>query len=103
MLDTGSHWTIEIRPGVVFPDWYVIRSRQAMDALRAILAAFRADDCWRGYSADEDVVRSSILRPYARKGEAPSLNEIASTREMREETLKLSAATPRARPCCHGR
>lgn len=88
MLDTSSHWTIEIRPGVVFPDWYVIHSRRAMNALRAILAAFRADLCWQDYSADEDRVRSIIIRHYARVGRPPSLSELKSATGMADDALK---------------
>jgi mercuric reductase len=88
LLDTSSHWTIEIRPGVVFPDWYVIGSPQAKDALVAILAAFRADACWRDYSADDDRARSIIIRHYARTGHSPSLSDLTSTTGMADEALK---------------
>ena len=88
MLSAGAYWTTEIRPGVVFPDWYVIGSTQARDALVAILAAFRADACWRGYSADEDTVRSSIIRHFARTGHSPSLSELKSATGMADDALK---------------
>jgi len=88
MLDTSNHWTIEIRPGVVFPDWFVIGSPQARDALVAILAAFRADACWRDYSADEDKVRSIIIRQYPRTGHSPSLSELKSATGMADDALK---------------
>ena len=88
MLDTSNHWTIEIRPGVVFPDWFVIGSPQARDALVAILAAFRADACWRAYSADEDRVRSIIIRHYARTGHSSPLSELKSATGMADDALK---------------
>jgi len=88
MLDTSNHWTIEIRPGVVFPDWFVIGSPQARDALVAILAAFRADACWRDYSADEDKVRSIVIRQYPRTGHSPSLSELKSATGMADDALK---------------
>jgi len=87
MPDTSSHWTIEIRPGVVFPDWYAMRSPHAKDALAAILVAFGADTCWRDYSADEDTVRSSIIRHYATAGRSPTLSELKSVTGMADDAL----------------
>jgi mercuric reductase len=87
LLNTSGQWATEIRPGVAFPDWSVIHSRQANDALVAILAAFGADTCWRDYSADEDRVRSSIIRHYARVGRSPSLSELKSATGMADDGL----------------
>jgi mercuric reductase len=78
----------EIRPGVVFPDWTVVRSAQAREALVAILGAFRADECWRGYSSDEDVVRSSIIRHYAATGCAPTLSELGVATRLPQDALR---------------
>ncbi len=80
--------TTEIRPGVMFPDWTVVRSAQARDALLAILGAFRADECWRGYSPNEDVVRSSIIRHYAAVGSAPSLAELGAATRLPQDLLR---------------
>jgi hypothetical protein len=70
--------TMEIRSGVRFPDWSVVRSERAKNALAAILGAFRAETCWRGYTAEEDLVRSTIIRHLASVGSAPSMGELTA-------------------------
>jgi len=91
-LDTkleAQHFpTTEIRPGVAFPDWSAIRSTQARRALIAILGVFRADECWRGFSAEEDAVRSSIIRHFANAGSGPSLSELQAATRIPEHALK---------------
>jgi hypothetical protein len=71
----------------MFPDWTVVRSTQARDALAAILGAFRADECRRGCSADEDLVRSSIIRHYASSGSAPSLGDLGAATRLPQDAL----------------
>jgi mercuric reductase len=78
----------EIRPGVVFPDWTVVRSVQGGEALVAIFGAFRADECWRGYSNDEDAVRSTIIRHYAVDGRAPTLSELGAATRLSQDALR---------------
>lgn len=80
--------TTEIRPGVSFPDWSVIRSAEARRALIAILGAFRADECWRSISMDEDAVRSIIIRHFARVGFAPSLDDLQAATGLPDHVLK---------------
>jgi len=88
MLNAHQQWSTEIRPGTVFPDWSVIRSSQAKDALVAILDAVGAEACWQDYSADEDRVRSNIIRHYARVGRSPSLSELRSATGLADDALR---------------
>lgn len=80
--------TTEMQPGVMFPDWTAVRSAQAGEALVAILGAFRADECWRGYSAIEHVVRSTIIRHYAATGSAPSLGGLEVATRVPQDALR---------------
>lgn len=88
MLATHKQWSTEIRPGAVFPDWSVIQSRQAKDALVAILDALGADTCWQDYSADEDLVRSSIISHFAKGGISPTLRELRSATGLADDALR---------------
>ncbi|MEE8308218.1 MAG: alkylmercury lyase family protein [Gammaproteobacteria bacterium] len=70
------------------PDWSAINSRQAKDALVAILDAFGADECWRGYTPQEDLVRSAIIGYFSKAGHAPSLVELEAVTGIKLTTLK---------------
>lgn len=97
VLDTNTLMEIEIRPGVPMPDWSVVNSPQAKDALNAILDAFDADKAWRGYTADEDLIRSSIIWHFAKAGRAPSLVELSAATGMEPDTLKTNLERLRQR------
>ncbi|MGH6943651.1 MAG: alkylmercury lyase family protein [Geminicoccaceae bacterium] len=73
----GKRSAIELRPGVVFPDWSAVRSPQAEEALGAHLAAIGFERRWSGYSAQEDRVRRAILEGYLQLGVAPALPWLA--------------------------
>lgn len=65
---------VEIRPGVLRPDWTVAGTPRAREALAGRLAA-RAGllDRWAvSLPADEDLVWRTILRLYAERGQPPS-------------------------------
>lgn len=69
--------TFEIRPGVTFPDWSVISSENAGNALNDINQAFGIEKSFTGYDPDEDRVRINILRFMAAHGRAPEIEELA--------------------------
>lgn len=66
-----------VRPGVSFPDWSVVASPAARDALLAILQALDLDRMWRDYTPAEDRVRTTLLRLYAETGRAPAIGDLA--------------------------
>lgn len=68
--------SLEIRPGVMFPEWDAVSSEQARHALSAIMEAFGAETCWKDFQSDEDRIRQSVLHAYPSVGHAPSLAEL---------------------------
>ena len=98
-LPTGSAETsalpsFVLRPGVAFPDWSVVTSPAATDALRAMLRAEHVLHRWQGYTAAEDRVRSSLLRLYRERGRAPAVADLAryaglGEADVRESLLRL--------------
>lgn len=87
-MDTSALFEIEIRPGVPMPDWSAINSSQAKDALIAILDAFGADECWRGYTPDEDLIRSAIIGNFSKAGRAPSFVELEAATGIKLAALR---------------
>ena len=69
--------TFELRPGVNMPDWSVVTSALAKQALADINEAFGIEKCFTEYDRDEDRVRIGILRFFARHGRAPTMDELA--------------------------
>jgi hypothetical protein len=80
--------TVEIRPGVHFPDWAAVPDDTAADALAAILSAFNAGECQSAVGPEDDRVRQAVLRLFARLGRAPELSEIAEQTEIEAEHLR---------------
>ena len=72
-----SQPTFEVRPGVTFPDWSVISSENARNALNDINQAFGIEKSFASYDPDEDRVRINILRFMAAQGRAPEIKELA--------------------------
>jgi alkylmercury lyase len=71
---------VEIRPGVFRPDWTVVRTPRAREALAGRLAA-RAGllDSWAlRLEANEDLVWRTIVRLYAERGRPPSRADIVA-------------------------
>ncbi len=69
--------TFEVRPGVTMPDWSVVTSELAKQALADINKAFGIEKCFTEYDPDEDRVRIGILRFFAKHGRAPTTDELA--------------------------
>ncbi len=68
--------SIEIRPGVSFPDWSVVSSDRVRAALHDIFQVFGVDRCWRDFSPAEDICRRAILEAYRQRGRAPTLAQL---------------------------
>lgn len=68
-----ERFTVELQPGVVFPDWSAVRSPRAMEAIAAHLTASNLEQRWSGYTAREDPVRRAVLEGYLQLGRAPGL------------------------------
>lgn len=58
--------SFDLRPGVTYPDWSVVTSPTAGDALTAILSAFDLTRRWGSYSEDEDRVRQAVIEGLAK-------------------------------------
>src|SRR5882724_5168113 len=72
---------VEIRPGVLRPDWSVVTKPAARQALAGRLAA-RAGllDRWScRLEANQDVLWRTVLRLFADLGRAPSITDLAAT------------------------
>ena len=63
--------SFDLRPGVTFPDWSVITSPTARDALVAILSAFDLTRRWSGYSEEDDCVREAVIEGLAQLDHGP--------------------------------
>jgi hypothetical protein len=61
----------DLRPGVAFPDWSVVTSPAAGDALTAILSAFDLARRWGNYSEEEDRVRQVVIEGLAQLDGGP--------------------------------
>ena len=79
MATTAQHSrpSVTIRPGVEMPDWSAVASPRAEEALAAIVNLFRFADGFAGFSAQEDLVRRTLIALYGKSGRAPSSVEIA--------------------------
>ncbi len=86
-----------IKPGVTFPDWSVVESPVARDALLAIFEVFDMDRVWHGYTAAEDTVRTAVLSHYRRNGKAPTIAELTALCDMAEDQIAASLQDLKAR------
>ncbi|MAF50008.1 MAG: hypothetical protein CMM10_17265 [Rhodospirillaceae bacterium] len=68
--------TFEVRPGVKFPDWRVVTSQPAKQALTDIVEAFGIEKSFAEYDAGQDRVRVLVLRFMAAEGRAPAVDEL---------------------------
>jgi hypothetical protein len=77
-----------LRPGVPFPDWSVVESASAREALVAMLEAAWDQKAWQGHTPAEDAVRRTILELYRELGHAPPREEIARRSRMAPERAR---------------
>lgn len=69
--------SLELRPGVTFPDWSAVTSPAARDALTAILSAIDPAERWSGYGEEEDRVRQAVTEGLAKLDHGPDTAWIA--------------------------
>jgi mercuric reductase len=74
--------SIEIRPGVNFPDWSAVGSDRVRSALHDIFQVFGVDKFWRDFSPTEDLCRRAILAGYRQRGQAPTLSQLCTETAM---------------------
>ncbi|TXL72401.1 bifunctional organomercurial lyase/mercury(II) reductase MerBA [Vineibacter terrae] len=84
-----------VRPGVTFPDWSVVTSLRAKDALlamndvlRIMAGPNRAADHWNGGDRLVDRVRVALLMLYAEAGRAPTRSAIAKRAGLSETAVQ---------------
>ena len=97
MADDSRSASYHVRPGVTFPDWAAVTSRQAHDALVAIFEAIGAEGMWRSYTPAEDGVRTTLLRLYAEQGRAPPIGELARHAGVGETAIRSYLTSLKAR------
>lgn len=68
----------ELRPGLIFPDWSIVTSPAAKDALSAILSAFDLAQQWGGYGEEEDRARRAVIEGLAELEHGPDAAWIAA-------------------------
>jgi mercuric reductase len=97
MADNNRLPSYHVRPGVTFPDWAAVTSPQAREAMLAIFDAIGADSMWRDHTPDEDDLRSTLLRLYAERGQAPAIDELARRTGVSENLIRSQLARLQAR------
>ena len=91
ILDAVAKATeVEIRPGVLRPDWSVVTSSKARDALcaRSASRSSLAESWAVALDSTEDVVWQSVLSRFVNHGRAPSVGEIADETGLEEGTAR---------------
>ena len=97
MADESRLPSYAVRPGVTFPDWAVVTSPQAREALLAIFEVIGAEGTWRHYTPAEDNVRTTLLRLYAEQGGAPAVADLARHAGASESAIRSLLASLKAR------
>jgi hypothetical protein len=79
------------------PDWSVVGSAAARDALAAIVEAVGMERRWDGYDADQDTVRRATLDLYGCEGRAPARAELADATGLDAAAVSTALARLKAR------
>lgn len=88
---------VEVRSGVLFPDWSVVKSPVAACALQAILDVAGKRANISGLTASEDNVWRAALELYVRFGRAPTAVQIAQATGLLADTVEGVLRTLHAR------
>lgn len=83
--DLPSH---QIRPGTSVPDWSVVHSAEAREALLGVMATGVFEQ-WRDFAPTEDHVRTALLRLYMEQGHAPDTAAIASRASLSQVAIRV--------------
>lgn len=97
VLSDSAPLAVEPRPGVPFPDWSMVTTDVARDALVAIIDAIGAERRWADYDEGEDLARRAVLVLYGREGRAPSKAALAADTGMDAAGVSEALARLRAR------
>ncbi len=89
--------SVELRPGVSFPDWSMVSTDIGHEALAAIVDAIGAETRWADYDEGEDLARRAVLDLYGRDGRAPSKAALAADTGMDAASVSEALARLRAR------
>jgi mercuric reductase len=91
-----QRFKIALSPDVTTPDWSVVTSSIVGDVLEAVFETSDWEERWADLDEDEDLTRRAILKTYALRGHAPSIDELASTTgltadQVQNQIVKLAA------------
>lgn len=77
-----------LRPDVTAPEWSVVTSPHAREALQTLLQSEHLLHRWNGYADGADRVRSAVLQLYAENGRAPRIEAVAERSGMSTATVQ---------------
>ena len=77
-----------VRPGVTFPDWWVVTSPTVQEALQAMVRTDHVFDRWSGYDPATDRARVALLQLYAEDGRAPTPGALAERARLSETAIR---------------
>lgn len=86
--ESGVLPSYAVRPGVTFPDWSVVASPVAKEALLAMAGSEHVLNRWGGYTPAADRVRTALLQLYAKEGRAPALRALATRAGLSESAVR---------------
>ena len=77
-----------VRPGVTFPDWSVVTSSAAQNALQAMVGSDHVLNRWSGYDPASDRVRVALLELFVERGRAPTITALAERTGLNESAIR---------------
>ena len=86
-----------LRPGVPMPDWSLVSSEPARQALDAALAVADRYERWAGLGDEEDRVWRTILEGFAAAGSAPEAAAVAAATRLSPTAVSTALDRLRAR------
>lgn len=86
-----------LRPGVQMPDWSLVSSERARQALDAAFAVADRYERWAGLGDEEDRVWRTILEGFAATGSAPEAAAIATATRLSRTAVSTALDQLRAR------
>ncbi len=97
-IDAPNERAVILRPGVMMPDWSVVRDDVARTALSAIFKLIGVGRRkWSGLGTREDRVWRTVIELFAALGRAPSATEIADAAALSPEHVADELAKLRRR------
>jgi hypothetical protein len=87
----------EMRPGIAFPNWDVVSSRHARDALLATLVLYDPFRDRSAFAPEEDKVHQVLLRHYLATGRAPNPDDLRRASGLPQAAVEIILANLRER------